>query len=356
MPIRLAGPLLRWTVTTLLCVPLLMSCTAWTGRIHPDFVQTFIDVNRGSDDRAATVVFDPQMRLLAVGRESGRLELWDARKAGERIVRNAHAVRTQHIAFGREDGIVLTNSVFDNSAIEGGKGTQIWDARSGDLLHTLKDMWAPGPIAAIPAGSLYLIGDSSELLLYDHSRRSIVGSRLRMDKDAQVTAIAADRKSGLIAVGTSNGDLVLMKIDTTRDGPQLAILRRASPYGQQARSDILALTLLDEGTRLISAARRADETGEVAEWDVATLAQRRTFPITLNTVNWASSTVGEPWLVLAGTESTRGKVELVDLRNGVAWRYKANTTHPRAVLLPEIRAGLIMQSGRATQIRYLDQE
>ncbi|QDH71465.1 hypothetical protein [Marilutibacter alkalisoli] len=83
--------------------------------------------------------------------------------------------------------------------------------------------------------------------------------------------------------------------------------------------------------------------------------RERIFPLSLQTVHWASYTPGEPWLVLAGNESTRGRIELVDLQGGEAWRYKANTTHPVAVLLPEIRAGLILQSGGATQIRYLDQ-
>jgi hypothetical protein len=111
--------------------------------------------------------------------------------------------------------------------------------------------------------------------------------------------------------------------------------------------------LLDDGKRLISAA--ATENG-VFEWDTATLERRRQIPTTLSTVRWASYTAGEPWLVLAGLESTRGRIELVDLNNGVAWRYKANTTAPRAVLLPEIRLGLILQSGGATQIKYLDQK
>ena len=60
-------------------------------------------------------------------------------------------------------------------------------------------------------------------------------------------------------------------------------------------------------------------------------------------------------MVLAGNESTRGKIELVDLKGGEAWRYKANTTHPIAVLLPADKTGIILQSGGATQIRYLDQ-
>jgi WD40 repeat protein len=214
-------------------------------------------------------------------------------------------------------------------------------------------MWAPGPIAASPVRGIYLIADSDELLLYDHAKRAVVGSRLKMDKDGQVTAIASDAVSGLIAVGTSHGELLLMKLNTSGNTPQLDILRRTAPYTEPGNTDVYALVLLDDGKRLVSV---ETSQGVVIEWDTSTLQRRRQFPTTLAVVNWASYTAGEPWLVLAGAESTRGKIELVDLRNGIAWRYKANTTHPQAVLLPEIRTGLILQSGGATQIKYLDQK
>jgi WD40 repeat protein len=344
----------RLSIAAIFCVPLVLSCSFRQPHIHPQFVQTFIDLNRSLEDDAATVVFDPVLQVLAVGRESGRLELWDAKQPSARIVRQAHAARTEFIAFGREDGIVLTNSVFSDALpIDPNHGTRIWDARTGELLHSLKGMWAPGPIAASPIRSLFLIGDSGDLLLYDHTKRSVVGNRLKMEQDAQVTALAADAVSGLIAVGTSRGDLLLMKLNPSSTTPQLQVIKRASPYGQRVRADVHALIFLDDGKRLVSAATTQ---GEVVEWDTTTLERRRKFPTTLETVNWASHTAGEPWLVLAGTESTRGNIELVDLRGGIAWRYKANTTHPQAVLLPEIRTGLILRSGGVTQIKYLDQK
>ena len=100
----------------------------------------------------------------------------------------------------------------------------------------------------------------------------------------------------------------------------------------------------------------AGQQAEVVQWNTQTWRRERTYPFTLEAVHWASYTPDEPWLVLAGNESRRGRIELIDLNGGVAWRYKTNTTHPLAVLLPEIRTGLILQSGGATQIRYLDQQ
>lgn len=352
---------LRW-LGMLACLPVMLSCGLWPPRIHPDFVQTFIDVQRNGDDRAATAVFDPGLRVLAIGRESGRLELWDAREAGVRRMREAHTARTEHIAFGVEDGIVLSNGLSSEPPHDDSPGTRVWDARSGELLHTLKGQWSPGPIAASPVRGLYLIADSSELLIYDHAKRAMVGSRLKMERDGQVTAIGVDRASGQIAVGTSHGDLLLLRLRITEGTPRWDIVRQVSPQDQVARSDVLALLFLDEGRRLVSAARLPPAPGreqraEVAQWDSATLQRQRTYPITLQTLHRASHTAGEPWIVLAGTvPPNRGKIELVDLRSGVAWRYDANTSHPTAALLPEIRAGLILQSRGATRIRYLEEE
>jgi hypothetical protein len=46
------------------------------------------------DDRASSVVYDPKLKLLAVGRESGRLELWDTRRVDSRIARGFYPVST----------------------------------------------------------------------------------------------------------------------------------------------------------------------------------------------------------------------------------------------------------------------
>ena len=348
-------------VLGIVCLATLTSCHWLQDSIHPDFFKTFIDVNRRSDDSAATVVFDPQMRLLAVGRESGLLELWDTRQPAARIVREAHDVRTQFIAFGRDDGIVLTASMFDSHMVDPEAGPRVWDAYTGELLLTLTGMNGPGPIAASPVKGLYLLAESSQLWIYDHSKRKLVGAPYEVEHSGQVTAITSDRASGLIAVGSSNGDLILMRLVVATEPPRLEVVKQIAPYGREVRTDVLTLALLDEGRRLVSVgwlpeARRTDSQAEISEWDTDTMQRRRTYPFTLQTVNWAAATPDSHWLVLAGLESTRGRIELVDLQSSIAWRYRANTSHPRAVLLPEARAGLILQAGGVTKINYLDQE
>ncbi|MDQ2701456.1 MAG: hypothetical protein M3Y70_01275 [Pseudomonadota bacterium] len=335
--------------------------------IDPGFAQAFIDANRRMDDSATAVAYDPQLKILAVGRDSGRLELWDASKRDARIGIDAHSYRIEHVAFGVADGIVISSSIGSTiMGLDPDGMPKVWDARSGELLLALPGEWIGGPVAAAPVDGFYLIASDNELRLYDHARRAVVGEPLVFK--GGVTALGADRDSGLVAIGTSSGELVLARIDAASGTPRLDITSRTSTYGLQSRTDVLAVMLRDQGRRLVTVhwlpeAMRHDyppniagQQAEIVQWDTRDWSRERGFPFSLQTVRWASYTPGEPWAVLAGSESTRGRIELVDLERGVAWRYKANTSHPEAVLLPEIRSGLILQSGGATQIRYLDQE
>lgn len=363
-----------WGIWALVLVVLcgLAALSWWWGmesrsaRTDPGFTQDFVDFNRRMDDRATAVAYDPQLKILAVGRDSGRLELWDARRTDSRISIEAHSVRIEHIAFGAEDGIVLTSSVGSNMMGLAPDGVpKVWDARSGELLLALPGEWIGGPMVAAPVPGLYLVSSYDELHVYDHAKRAVVGSALKVH--GGVTALGADKASGMIAAGTSSGELLLLRLDLAGAVPRLDVVGRTSTHGLESRTDVLAVLLRDDGRRLVTVnwlpeAQRHDhpsniagQQAEIVQWNTQDWRRERTFPLTLQAVHWASYTPGESWLVLAGNESTRGRIELIDLQGGEAWRYKANTSHPLAVLLPEIRTGLILQSGGVAQIRYLDQ-
>ena len=362
-----------WAILTAIAIALaVMAAGAWweqsrsTG-VHPGFTQGFVDLNRRMDDHATAVAYDPTLKILAVGRDSGRLELWDASQPDARITRQAHTYRIEHIAFGAADGIVLTSSVGSNVMGTDPEGVpKVWDARTGDLLLAVPGEWSGGPLLAAPVSGHYLLSSYDELRIYDHSRRAIVGEPLRVE--GGVTALGMDPGSNLVAVGSSNGELLLLRLVVQDESARLDVVSRAHTHGKEPRTDVLAVMLRDNSERLVSvhwlpeAQRRdlspkiAGEQAEVVQWNTRDWRRERSFPISLQAVHWASYTPGVPWLVLAGNESTRGRIELVDLSAGVAWRYRANTSHPVAVLIPEARTGLILQSGGATQIRYLDQE
>lgn len=358
---------------------LLLSLAACTADVHKEFTQSFVDANRGLDDNAWSAAYSPEMKLLAVGRESGRLELWDTRKTDTRIAQQAHELRVQGIAFGPEDGIVITNSASGNidvgELVQLENGPKVWDARSGELLVAFRESdWLPGAVAATPVRGLYLLASYDELRIYDHARRALVGAPLVLQADGGVTAIDWDAASGRIVAGTDKGVIFLLNLQHDETGARLEVVGRHAPHGPGPRNDILSVMLLDKGTKLVTVqysparaqALRGDvpalyrgQQHETVRWDLASWQREHVYSTQLAGVHQATHTRGEDWLVLAGvaggTARMEGKVELVDLRSGVSWLYKANTTHATAVLLPPAREGLVLQHGRATRTSYLDQ-
>lgn len=368
----------RRTIHHAAWLPLLLALAACAG-IDKEFTQAFVDANRRLDDDAWAAAYSPEMELLAVGRDSGRLELWDARRTDARIAVQAHALRTQGLAFGPRDGIVITHSASGNvrfdDIVELENGPKVWDARSGELLVAFReDDWQPGAVSATPVPGLYLLASYDQLHIYDHARRALVGAPLVLQGDGGITSIDWDAGSGLIAAGTDKGLVVLMKLHREAEGARLEVLDRHAPQGLGPRNDLLAVMLLDGGTKLVTVQYSPARTQAMADgvpalyrglqhetvrWDLATWKREHAYGSQLAGVHQAGFTRGEDWLVLAGvaggTAKIEGKIELVDLRSGVSWLYKANTSHATAVLLPSVREGLILQSGGATRIKYLDQ-
>lgn len=309
----------------------------WPG-LDDRFVAAFRDGMRGNDDRVAAMQFDEGSRLLAIGRESGTVELWDAAHAGKRTIIQAHSYRADKLCIG--DGIVFSGSGLEST-------TKVWDARTGALKHQLPGV--RGPVARSPLPNLYLVATNAGLMLFDAAAGALVGPPLAIE--GEVTSLTADAASSRIALGTASGTLELIELRRGTDGaPRLVRIARVQPY--QPRNWVQAVSLLDDGRRLISVVRE----GEIAEWDPASLTRRRVFPRTLQHVHQAAFVPGRPWLAISGTLDPQGmrsgKVEVVDLMAGVATRYKANTNLPVSVLLPALSVGLIAQSGSAKAIRF----
>jgi len=357
------------------CVLVLCACTG----IHSDFTQSFVDANRGLDDDAWAAAYSPEMKLLAVGRDSGRLELWNARKPDARIAVQAHELRTQGFAFGPGDGIVITHSASGNidigDIVQLENGPKVWDARSGELLHAFREPdWLPGAVSATPLRGLYLLASYDVLHIYDHANRTLAGEPLQLQQDGGITCLDWDQASGLIAAGTDKGVIFLLRLHRDAGGPRLEIVDRHAPHGPGPRNDMLAVMLLDDGTRLVTVQHSPERVQalrdavpplyrglqhETVRWNLAGWQREHAYSSSLVGVHQAGFTRGEDWLMLAGVAGgsarIEGKIELLDLRSGVAWRYKANTTHATAVLLPAAREGLVLGSGRATRVKYLDQ-
>src|SRR5690606_25730940 len=200
-----------WAILAATAIALaVMAAGAWwkqsrpTG-VHPGFTQGFVDLNRRMDDHATAVAYDPTLRILAVGRDSGRLELWDASQPDARISRQAHTYRIEHIAFGAADGIVLTSSVGSNvMGIDPEGVPKVWDARTGELLLSVPGEWMGGPLIAAPMPGHYLLSSYDELPIYDHGRPAVVGGPLPVD--GGITSLGVDADAGRVAERSSKVD------------------------------------------------------------------------------------------------------------------------------------------------------
>src|SRR3546814_253466 len=163
----------------------------------------------------------------------------------------ALSARIEHIAFGAGDGIVLTSSAGSNMMGLDPEGVpKVWDARSGELLLALPGEWIGGPMIAAPVPGFYLVSSDDELRVYDHAKRAVVGEALKVE--GGVTALGTDEASSLIAVGTSSGELLLLKLDIGGSVPRLDVLSRTSTYDLESRTDVLAVMLRDEGRQLVT--------------------------------------------------------------------------------------------------------
>src|SRR3546814_4862639 len=147
------------------------------------------------------------------------------------------------------------------------------------------------------------ISSDDELRVYDHAKRAVVGEALKVE--GGVTALGTDEASSLIAVGTSSGELLLLKLDIGGSVPRLDVLSRTSTYDLESRTDVLAVMLRDEGRQLVTVnwlpeskrddhpANIAGQQAEIVQWNTRDWTRERTFPFTLQTTHWASYTQGE---------------------------------------------------------------
>src|SRR3546814_15086537 len=110
---------------------------------------------------------------------------------------------------------------------------------------------------AAPVPGFYLVSSDDELRVYDHAKRAVVGEVLKVE--GGVTALGTDEASSLIAVGTSSGELLLLKLDIGGSVPRLDVLSRTSTYDLESRTDVLAVMLRDEGRQLVTDRKRVVE-------------------------------------------------------------------------------------------------
>ncbi len=292
--------------------------------VHPDFFQNLNNhlSNAEISDRISALAFDSRRDTLLIGHESGKIDIWNARRANARREVKAHKMRTSKLTFSSDGKTFFSNSSFDDF-------TQVWDTASGMLLHTVER--ASGPVIETSNRRFFIIAGSSSLHIFDLENKALLPEKYPVNSGV-VTAIGYDLPTDHLAIGTASGGIEVWQFTKQLDsrntgllgssGPSLTKLATAKPY--ETGNWVNGVGFLDKGSSLFSVAQR----GAIDEWATDSLKHLRSrehlmksssTPIYISDKNLlaiagiANETNYASFLELFDLES--GKSSMADLKN-----------------------------------------
>lgn len=323
--------IIKW-VTLLILLPLVSACST---PIHKDFLQNLNIDSQGADGSFSSLVvnlkYNDKESLLVVGRASGNIDVWEAKKAQSKREINAHKYPANSLTFTSDGDAFFSSSYFENS-------TKLWDARTGALLHLIRDM--RGPVGTTPGKQIYVIANDDHVRLFDYKQKLLLPDKYPCGGIVKV--IATDVASGQIAVGTESGSIVIWKYSENKGIPALGKISSAQPY--QFGDWVVGLQFSPSGNSLYSVARF----GSIDERASSTLEKMRSVPTTLKYVYSTAFFRDKGLLALAGTEEKvgagPGSVEVISLATGESRKYQVNTNLAVVEFLPPISSFIAAQS------------
>lgn len=284
--------------------------------IHKDFLTNFSEDSNTSDNYFESLVvslkYDDKEKYLVVGHESGKIDIWDAKKALSKREIKAHEHRANLIAFTSDGNSFFSNSYFETS-------TKLWSAKTGELLHSIPD--TRGPVCATPSENIYLIANNEHIRFFDNERKLLFPEKYV--SDGVVTAIAADNASEQIAIGTASGSIEIWQFSENKEEPSLRKISSVKPY--DIGNWIVGLQFSSNGKNLYSVAR----SGSIDEWTVSTFEKRRSIGTVLKHIHSVAFLQASELLALGGTVDSVGVgasfVEVISLPTEISRMYIANT-------------------------------
>jgi WD40 repeat protein len=305
----------------------LAGCTSGAPKdVHDDFLPNLakhLSASDGSfESRVVSMRYDEPSRTLAIGRESGVLEIWDTRSPRAMRELNAHDHRIGWIAFTAGTAAVLTGSDFDHNV-------KLWDIGTGALLHMIPQ--ARGPFAKVPGQDQYVIqGGNSRMRIFDLARKILLPGEY--EPSGVVVAMAWDDNSRRLAVGTASGSIDVWRYTMTDGRPRLEQSVSAKPY---ATGDwVVGLRFSPDGTRLYSLNR----SGAVDEWVSDTLSHVRSISSKLRFVHSVAFDRDGKYLGVGGASDAGGlsgaSFAWISLASGESTTSPSNTTLSVVEFLP----------------------
>lgn len=306
-----------------IAITLLLSGCAST--VHKDFAANLVKDSRNNDGSFKSMVvslaYDDRQKYLAVGHESGRIDIWDAKKPASKREIKAHDHRANWLSFNSDGNSVFSNSYFENL-------TNIWNAKTGDLLYSIPD--TRGPVCVTSDEDIVLVGQGARFAVFDLGRRLLLPDKY--ETSGVILVMTKHVASKQVAIGTALGSIEIWQYLGQDGRPSLRRLRSAKPY--DTGNWVVGLQFSPDGTALYSIAR----SGLLDEWATDSLEKRRALPTTLKHIRSVSNLEGKGLLALGGTTDQqgvgRGFVELVDLASGTSTTNPVNTNVPVVTFIP----------------------
>lgn len=316
-------------------IALIFIVSGCSSSIHKDFIPNFIKDSRSNDgsfkNLVVSLAYDDKGKYLVVGHESGNIDIWDAKMPRSKREIKAHDYRANWITFSSDGNSFFSNSYFEES-------TKLWSAKTGELLHSIPN--TRGPVCITSDESIYLVGQSSQIRIFDTQRKILLPEQY--ESSGVILVMAVDIASRQIAVGTASGTIEVWKFLGGNGNASLQKTLSAKPY---ATGDwVVGLQFSPDGAMLYSVAK----SGLVDEWKARSLERNRTISTTLKHIHSVAFFRGKELLALGGTEDKvgvgGGSVALVTLTAGTSTIYRANTNLPIVEFLPSLATLIAAQS------------
>ncbi|HCS66275.1 MAG TPA: hypothetical protein DIW64_20620 [Cellvibrio sp.] len=237
----------------------LYSCTKDSGKIiHSEFLKTISkdikEQKNDSIDSVVAIVYHEKSGNLAVGRESGKIDIWNSKNIDKKHVVHAFDTRANLITFTSDGGAFFSSSYFSNE-------TKIFSTESGKVISIIPD--TKGALVSFLYDDNYLISDSSSFYIYDYNRHAL--RPIRYEASGVIQSIDVNFNSKKIALGTASGSIDLWKISIADNEPTLDKIVESKPYA--TGEWVVGLQFSEDGNNLFSVSGK----GRIDVWDSISL-------------------------------------------------------------------------------------
>jgi len=329
----------RWIIVLIL-LPFISGCA---GMVHKRFVQNFSKERQETDGSFSSLIaslkYNEKKQFLAVGLESGQIEIWDINKSHSKIEFKAHEYPANMLSFTSDGAILFSGSKFEQSA-------KLWNVKTGELIQTIRKM--KGPVSTTPDKDIYVVANGDYVSLYNLSRGIIYPEKYA--SGGLITVMASDDSSGLVAIGSESGTIEVWRYTKNKGNKALVKVSSARPY---SNGDwVVGLQFSPRGKSLYSIARF----GSFSEWDPVTFEEKKSVPTVLKHIYSTSFYRDKNILALAGTEEKPGlgsaSVEVISLDTNESTVYRLNISLAMVEILPPL-SSFIASQGKLTSVQKL---